>query len=269
MNENKLGCTVFAIAAILLAISTLNIFNKRENFGEVEDYSPGNRLAMNNQFRGSTANKLSNAAALQSYQDRIRVNIGTQPDKVDDWAAKYYSELQNYLNPSMNNLELCQNINPRPIMGGSSVPGSAMHFSNKEGDGFVDNLGYLGNEAFPPVSYENERAAQLSNCAKNLPMFAASSLLPKISTNSSNNALSQSAARALAAFTALSPVEQLGAITSNKTPYSKTTDLRETVPLGNVQSWPVGSASAVYTTPTFGQSNNRGNVARNGLVGPN
>ena len=33
-NEN-FGCAVFAIAAIILAISTLGVFNKQEGFGEV------------------------------------------------------------------------------------------------------------------------------------------------------------------------------------------------------------------------------------------
>jgi hypothetical protein len=111
--------------------------------------------------------------------------------------------------------------------------------------------------AFPPVSYKDDRASQLSQCAKDLPMFAASSLLPKPSVNADNNALSQSAARALAAFTALSPAEQIGAITSNNTPYSKTTDFRalDQLSIQSMQTPMFGSASALYTPATFGQVN--------------
>jgi hypothetical protein len=58
-------------------------------------------------------------------------------------------------------------------------------------------------------------------------MFAASSLLPKPSVNADSNALSQSAARALSAFTNLSPVEQVGAITrTGHLPYGSTTSER-------------------------------------------
>ena len=145
-------------------------------------------------------------------------------------------------------------------MAGVPLPGAQHFYKNDLGDGFVDNLGHLAGNVFPSVSYRNDRAAQLSQCAKDLPMFAASSLLPKPSVNANNNALSQSAARALAAFTALSPVEQIGAITSNNTPYSKTTDYRALDPI-NYQNYidPVfQGSSALGISPSYGQvqSNN-------------
>jgi hypothetical protein len=86
-------------------------------------------------------------------------------------------------------------------------------------------------------------------------MFAASSLLPKPSVNADNNALSQSAARALAAFTALSPAEQIGAITSNNTPYSKTSDYRalDQISLNNMQTPMFGASPALYISPSYGQ----------------
>jgi hypothetical protein len=86
-------------------------------------------------------------------------------------------------------------------------------------------------------------------------MFAASSLLPKPSVNANNNALSQSAARALAAFTALSPVEQIGAITSNNTPYSKTSDYRalDSINYNNYVDPIFQGSSALGIPPAFGQ----------------
>ena len=88
-------------------------------------------------------------------------------------------------------------------------------------------------------------------------MFAASSLLPKPSVNADNNALSQSAARALAAFTALSPAEQIGAITSNNTPFSKTSDYRalDQITTQNMVTPIFGASPALYIPPTFGQVN--------------
>ena len=98
-------------------------------------------------------------------------------------------------------------------------------------------------------------------------MFAASSLLPKPSVNADNNALSQSAARALAAFTALSPTEQIGAITSNNTPYSKTSDYRalDQINYNTFQTPMFGSTSAGGIPPTFGQV--QSNLDRSGPSG--
>lgn len=213
--------------------------------------------------RMTGANSLSSANDLEKYQDSIVMNIGTSVEDVNKTGAQYYLNLQNYLNPSIDNLELAQSISSRPTMAGVPLPGAASFYKNSIGDGYTDNLGHLGGMAFPPVSYQNDRASQLAQCAKDLPMFAASSLLPKPSVNADNNALSQSAARALAAFTALSPAEQIGAITSNNTPYSKTTDYRalDQISIQNMQTPMFGSASALYTPTTFGQVSSTTNQA--------
>jgi hypothetical protein len=207
--------------------------------------------------RYTGAPSLSAANDLENYQDTIVMNVGTNVDDVNKTGARYYLNLQNYLNPSLDNLELAQNVSSRPVMAGVPLPGASSFYKNSIGDGYTDNLGRLGGMAFPPVSYFNDRAAQLSQCAKDLPMFAASSLLPKPSVNADNNALSQDAARALAAFTALSPSEQIGAITSNNTPYSKTSDFRALDPISmqNMQTPMFYGASALYQPPTFGQVN--------------
>jgi hypothetical protein len=205
--------------------------------------------------RYTGAPSLSSAVDLEQYQDSIVMNVGTSVEDVNKTGAKYYLNLQNYLNPSINNLELAQNVSARPIMAGVPLPGASHFYKNSIGDGFTDNLGHLGGMAFPPVAYQNDRAAQLSQCAKDLPMFAASSLLPKPSVNADNNALSQNAARALAAFTALSPAEQIGSITSNNTPYSKTSDYRalDQLPMQNMQTPMFGASPALYIPPSFGQ----------------
>jgi len=213
---------------------------------------------INKNFSGNT---LENTKALENYQDSINVNVYTTPNQLNEMASKYYSTLENYLNPSTEQLQMCQNISSLPIRpNGSSggPPGQANSYSNCAGDGYMDNLGYLGQNAYPPVAYGDDRSSEISNCAKNLPMFAASTLLPKPSTNADNIGLSQDAARALSAFTALSPVEQIGGITSIKTPYSKITDLRAIDPIGQgkMVDVPFGAASAYGTTPTFGNGNN-------------
>lgn len=207
----------------------------------------------------TAAPSLSSANDLETYQDNIVMNVGTSVEDVNKMGARYYTNLQNYLNPSIDNLELAQNVSSRAIMAGVPLPGASSFYKNSIGDGYTDNLGHLGNMAFPPVSYQNDRAAQLSQCAKDLPMFAASSLLPKPSVNADNNALSQNAARALAAFTALSPAEQIGAITSNNTPFSKTTDYRalDQIPLQDMMTPVFGASPALYISPSFGQVNSQ------------
>jgi hypothetical protein len=250
MANEKLGCAVFAVAAVLLAVSTLNVFQQQEKFTEVASGPTQNVVP-----RYTGAPTLSAAQNLENYQDKLVMNVGTSLEDVNKSGARYYLNLQNYLNPSIDNLELAQNISARPIMGGVPLPGAAETYRNSLGDGLVKNLGHLGGNTFPSVSYQNDRAAQLSQCAKDLPMFAASSLLPKPSVNADNNALSQSAARALAAFTALSPVEQIGAITSNNTPYSKTADYRALNPIdyNNYVDPVFQGASSLGIPPSFGQ----------------
>ena len=248
-NDNTLGCAIFAISAVILAMSTLNVFNNRENFGAIEDQGSVPRF--------TSGPSLAAANDLETYQDSVIMNVGTSVDEVNKSGAMYYANLQNYLNPTNDNLELAQNISSRPTMGGDPLPGAAHFYKNSLGDGFTDNLGHLNGNSFPPVSYSNDRADQLSQCAKDLPMFAASSLLPKPSVNANNNALSQSAARALAAFTSLSPVEQIGAITSNNTPYSKSSDYRalDQIQSNNMQTPIFGASPSLYISTTYGQAN--------------
>jgi len=246
MANEKLGCAVFAIAAVLLAMSTLNIFEEKEKFSEVtQNVIP----------RYTGASSLSAAQDMENFQDQVVMNVGTSVEDVNKAGARYYLNLQNYLNPSLDNLELAQNISARPTMAGVPLPGAAESYKNNLGDGYTNNLGHLNGQTFPSVSYQNDRADQLSQCAKDLPMFAASSLLPKPSVNANNNALSQSAARALAAFTALSPVEQIGAITSNRTPYSKTSDFRalDSINYNNYVDPIFQGSSALGVPPAFGQ----------------
>ena len=251
-NDNVLGCTIFTISAIILALSTMNIFNKQEKFTEIAAPAQPNITS-----RYTPGPSLSAANDIENYQDSIVMNNGSSTEDVNKNGAKYYENLQNYLNPSIDNLELAQNISARPTKAGIPLPGAGDYYKNNLGDGYVDNLGRLGGNTFPPVAYSNERADQLSQCAKDLPMFAASSLLPKPSVNADNNALSQSAARALAAFTALSPVEQIGAITSNNTPYSKSSDYRalDPIPPSNMIQSVFYSSPATYTSTVYGQVN--------------
>jgi len=259
MASDNFGTMVFSISAIILAMSTLSIFNNQENFGAVQGSNPAD---VNVVPRYTSGPSLSSAANLEGYQDSIVMNTGTSVEDINKSGARYYLNLQNYLNPSIDNLELAQNISSRSIQGGVPLPGASSFYRNNLGDGYMNNVGHLGGMAFPPVAYQNDRAAQLSQCAQNLPMFAASSLLPKPSVNADNNALSQSAARALAAFTALSPVEQIGGITSDGTPYSKTSDLRalDQIPMSNIITPVFGAASSLYSSPTFGQVQSGSNL---------
>jgi hypothetical protein len=240
------------ISAMVLAMFAIKASQRRENFGAIDGSNPADINTVN---RFSSGPSLSSAYDLENYQDSIVMNIGSSVEDINKSGARYYLNLQNYLNPSIDNLELAQNISSRPIQAGVPLPGASSFYKNSLGDGYTDNLGHLGGSAYPPVAYQNDRAEQLSQCAKDLPMFAASSLLPKPSVNADNNALSQSAARALAAFTALSPAEQIGAITSNNTPYSKTSDYRalDQISLNNMQTPMFGASPALYVPPSYGQ----------------
>ena len=221
---------------------------------------------MENIQRNFSGPSLQDTQNLQNYQNNLNVNNNTSINEINQMASNYYSILENYLNPTPMNLELAQNLSTNNSMGGQVVPGAASSYSDSNGNGYIDNLGYLGNNVYPSVAYPNERYDELSNCAKDLPMFAASSLLPKPSTNADNNALSQDAARALSAYTALSPVEQIGGITRIKTPYSKLTDIRAIDPINSSQlvNVPFNGSSSYGTTTTFGSVNANGQNAPNG-----
>uniref|UniRef100_A0A6C0I7W9 Uncharacterized protein n=1 Tax=viral metagenome TaxID=1070528 RepID=A0A6C0I7W9_9ZZZZ len=239
-----MGCTVFTIAAIILAVATIVNVNK-SSFTEVTTMTPGNSL--------------SNTLALENYQDSVVMNVGTSTAQVNKMGAQYYLDLANYLNPSKQNLELAQNISPTPIQAGVPLPGASASYTNKNGNGYVDNLGYLNDSAFAPVAYSNERASQLSKCAKDLPMFAASSLLPKPSSNADNNALSQSASRAMAAFTNLAPSEQIGPLTRlGSMPYGTTVSERPIplIPMDKTITPLFNGPSNIGIPVTFGSVNN-------------
>jgi hypothetical protein len=262
MEDTILG--MFGI--IVLSVSAFNLMNnKKEKFTFAANDEPAPKLA--------SGPSLADTQALQGYQNNVLVNTGTNGDQINQMGANYYSTLQNYLNPSMQNLQLAQNVYSGNIMGTAGLTGpppygATSSYSDSLGNGYVDNLGYLNGESFPPVAYSNDRASELSKCAKDLPMFAASSLLPKPSTNADNNALSQSAARALAAYTALSPVEQIGAITSINTPYSKTSDVRalSQLPQSSMVTPLFNASSSTYISPTYGQFNsNTDRVGPSGL----
>jgi hypothetical protein len=254
MLSENFAPLLFTVSAMMLAISALNIFNQRDEFTAIDGSNPQDVNTVN---RFGAGPSLTSAQDLENYQESLVMNVGTSSEDVNKSGARYYLNLQNYLNPSIDNLELAQNISSRPTQAGVPLPGAASFYKNSLGDGYTDNLGHLGGQSFPPVAYQNDRAAQLSQCAKDLPMFAASSLLPKPSVNADNNALSQSAARALAAFTNLSPAEQIGAITSNNTPYSKTSDIRalDQISINSMQTPMFGSSPALYVPPAFGQVN--------------
>ena len=255
-SDNFAPLLITGVAGLFL----MSLLNKRENFGAVTGSNPADVNTVN---RFSSGPSLSSAYNLENYQDSIVMNTGTSVEDINKSGANYYLNLQNYLNPSIDNLELAQNISSRPIQAGVPLPGASSFYKNSLGDGYTDNLGHLNGMSFPAVSYQNDRASQLSQCAKDLPMFAASSLLPKPSANADNNGLSQSAARALAAFTALSPVEQIGAITSNNTPYSKTSDFRalDQINLNNMQTPMFGASPALYVPPSYGQVNSSDDTA--------
>jgi len=82
-----------------------------------------------------------------------------------------------------------------------------------------------------------------------------------------NNSLSADAARALAAFTALSPIEQLGSITSIKSPYSKTSSLRTlpTIDYKTSGALIINQSSSNGIDPAFGQFGSSGKLEVNGL----
>jgi hypothetical protein len=261
MASENFGCALFTLSAIILVMSSMNMFNK-ENFSEVEP------SIVNPKF--STGPSLTTTMDMENYQNSIIMNSSTSNDDVNKTGARYYQNLQNYLAPSLDNLQLAQNIQSRPVVAGVPLPGADHFYKNNLGDGFVNNAGVLkGLGSFPTVNYSNDRAAQLSQCSKDLPMFAASSLLPKPSTNASDNALSQTAARALAAYTALSPVESLGAITSIKSPYSKTSDYRAlyAIPETNMSTPMFNASPNLYAPTTYGQViNASGKLGASGLL---
>jgi hypothetical protein len=199
-------------------------------------------------------NTQMNTQNLQNFPTQVRVNTSTTSSDISNMVSSYYSNLQNYLTPSMANLQLIQNVKT-DIVTPNYDQLHINNYGNELGDGHESNLGFLNGVSYPSINYGDARADKLSKCAKELPMFAASSLLPKPSTNSSNTALSQSAARALAAFTALGPVEQIGALTTlGNMPYGTTTDFRAVplIPQSSVLTPLFMGPSNVGISPVYG-----------------
>ena len=126
MSSDNLGCTIFAIAAVILAISTFNVFDKQEKFTEVEE----NKAIV----RNSPGPSFQANVKLEEFQNRIVMNTGTSVQNVNKIGATYYANLQNYLNPSIQNLELAQNISANRIMAGSPMPGAATSYSKHLGN---------------------------------------------------------------------------------------------------------------------------------------
>ena len=79
-NEN-FGCAVFAIAAIILAISTLGVFNKQEGFGEVTG-------DVNVIPRYTSAPSFTNARDLEDYQDKLIMNVGSSVEDINKSGAR-------------------------------------------------------------------------------------------------------------------------------------------------------------------------------------
>lgn len=259
MDDSKLGVAILGLSALVLGIAALT--NKKENFTEV---APNTSSAT----RLTPAPNIQVAMDAENFQNRIIMNNASNRDDVSQQSASFYQTLQDYLNPSSDNLELAQNISSKNIQAGRNNPGAANMYSNDVGDGFSSVLGHLGGSDYPPVNFGDDRAAGLSKCAKDLPMFAASSLLPKPSTNASDNGLSQSAARSLAAFYALGAYEQIGVPTQiGNLPGSKITQERATfnVPQANM-TVPLFNASSSAMYPSdYGQVN--GTTWKNGFSG--
>ena len=263
----KLGFSIFAISAIILAVSVIHnksgFLRSKSNFGEVND----------NRFYSKTygGNGLDTTRRLQDFQDSIVMNSLTSVEQVNSIGAQYYSNLQNYLSPSRQNLEMASNISAEPVEAGLNRPGAHGSYSNINGNGYVDNLGSLGSSygSFATVSYkDNDRASQLSKCAKDLPMFAASSLLPKPSSNADSHALNQTAARALSAWTNLAPAEQIGALTSlGNMPFGKTVSERPVplIPKHTVVTPMFHGSSALGIPVTFGSFNSNGQPGTNSM----
>ena len=125
MSNDKLGCTIFAIAAVILAISTFNVFDKQEKFSEVEDEKVF--------VRNSPGPSFQSTVKLEEFQNSVVMNVGTSVDSVNNIGTQYYLNLQNYLNPSIQNLELAQNISAHSIQAGAPLRGAASQYSNKNG----------------------------------------------------------------------------------------------------------------------------------------
>ena len=80
MSNEKVGCAIFAIVAVILAMSTLNVFNK-DNFTEV---NPNQNVVP----RYSTGPNINTTQNLENYQNRLVMNTGTSVESVNKAGAR-------------------------------------------------------------------------------------------------------------------------------------------------------------------------------------
>ena len=225
-------------------MATINDDNK-EAFTEVDVSSTPTKMVR-------TAGPSERATeAIQNYQQDVTVDVATTPEDVLQRGAQYSDAVLAYTNPSRVNLELASN---QPITG-LNAPGKCDYYGDSTtGNGFMNYCGELGGKSYPPVDYAG-RDQKLSQCAKDLPMFAAS-FFPKASPNADTQELAQEAAQALAALTNLSPIEQFGAPTNFGLPQEVVSSERPAPPVVNPQN-----ASSV----AFANSANAKQTSQGGL----
>jgi len=221
-GKKHIGAVVATMAIALMMMMTINDDNK-EAFTEVDVEATPTKMVR-------TAGPSERATeAVQKYQDNLSVDVATTPEDVLQRGAEYSDAVLAYTNPSGVNLELASN---QP-MSGLNAPGKCDYYGDSTtGNGYMNYCGELGGKSYPPVDYAG-RDQKLSQCAKDLPMFAASSLLPKASPNADTQELAQEAAQALAALTNLSPIEQFGAPTNFGLPQEVVSSERPAPPVPN------------------------------------
>lgn len=231
-NKKHIGVAVAVMAVAMLMMMTVNQENK-EAFTEVAA-GPAPAASTAKMVR-SSGPSMRATEAVQNYQDNVTMDVASTPEDVLQRGAEYSDAVLAYTNPSSVNLELASN---QP-MTGLNAPGKCHYYGDSTtGNGFVDYCGQLGGKTYPAVDYPG-RDQKLSQCAKDLPMFAASSLLPKASPNADTQELTQEAAQALAALTNLSPIEQFGAPTNFGLPQEVVSSERPAPPIADYLDRPL------------------------------
>ena len=252
--QRNICLAVLLLAVVILIIMTVNRKQQKEDFSEV-DMQP----TMQTRQAGPT---LAATQAIQDYPSSISMDVGSTVQDVAQKGAEYSDAVLAYTNPSGQNLELASN---QP-MSGLNAPGKCNYYSDPvTGNGFVDYCGELGGQTYPAVDFPG-RDQKLSQCAKDLPMFAASSLLPKASPNADTQELTQEAAQALAALTNLSPIEQFGAPTNFGLPQEVVSSERPAPPVANYLDRPlVAFQQSSYANQRVDGGLNAGDRGGNGL----
>jgi hypothetical protein len=267
-NNKHVGVAAAVMAIAMLMMMTINKDETKEAFTEVAGPGPG--PAMSPEAMASTQKMVRTSGpsvkateAVQNYQGNITMDVASTPEDVLQRGAEYSDAVLAYTNPSNVNLELASN---QPSSG-LNAPGKCTYYGNTTtGNGFVDYCGELGGNTYPPVDYPG-RDVKLSQCAKDLPMFAASSLLPKASPNTDTQELTQEAAQALAALTNLSPIEQFGAPTNFGLPQEVVSSERPAPPIADYLDRPlVAFQQSSYANQRTDGGLNIGDRGGNGLM---